>query len=142
MAKVLVAYYSQTGHTRSMAELVAQGAESAGAKVTIKDIQQVSAKDLLEYDGIILGSPTYYGLMVAPIKELADHAGSRDGDSGLGDGRSLWAGGDQRSGRTGEKAMSGVGETRGGAGDQVVWVKKKVSVRKEKNKSQKLKCKR
>jgi NAD(P)H dehydrogenase (quinone) len=74
MAKVLVTYYSQTGHTQSMAQHVAQGAESAGAQVTVKDVQHVSAKDLLEYDGIILGSPTYYGLMVAPIKELVDQS--------------------------------------------------------------------
>jgi NAD(P)H dehydrogenase (quinone) len=74
MAKILITYYSQTGHTKSMAEQVAQGAESAGAKVTVNDVQHVSPQDLLTYDGIIMGSPTYYGLMVAPIKELVDQS--------------------------------------------------------------------
>jgi NAD(P)H dehydrogenase (quinone) len=72
MAKVLVTYYSQTGHTKAMAEAVGSGAESAGAEVTIKDVQHVKAQDLLGYDGIIIGSPTYYGLLVAAVKELMD----------------------------------------------------------------------
>ena len=73
MAKILVAYYSRTGHTRNMARAVAEGAgEGAGAAVECKPIDQVAAKDLLGYDAIVLGSPTYYGTMAAELKKLLD----------------------------------------------------------------------
>ena len=72
MAKILVTYYSLSGNTKSMAEKVAEGAQKAGADVTIKAVEKVSADELLGYDGIIIGSPTYYGLPVWQIKELID----------------------------------------------------------------------
>jgi len=74
MAKVLVAYYSRTGNTEKMAKFVAEGAESAGADVTLKKIADVSADELLNYDAIIIGSPTYYGLMAAEVKQLFDES--------------------------------------------------------------------
>jgi len=72
MAKVLVLYYSRGGNTRKMAELVAEGAVSAGGKVDLKPVNKVSAENLLDYDAIIAGSPTYYGHMCAELKKLFD----------------------------------------------------------------------
>ena len=72
MAKILVVYHSQTGNTERMAQLVAEGAEGAGAEVALKPVEDTSAEELTEYDGIIAGSPTYYGLMSAPLKRLFD----------------------------------------------------------------------
>jgi NAD(P)H dehydrogenase (quinone) len=72
MAKVLVVYHSQTGNTGRLAELVAEGARQAGATVVLKRVEDTDAAELLEYDGIIAGSPTYYGLMSAPLKKLFD----------------------------------------------------------------------
>jgi NAD(P)H dehydrogenase (quinone) len=72
MAKVLVAYYSRSGHTAAMAEAVAKGAAQAGASVECKSIKDVAAKELLKYDGIVLGSPTYYGTMAWELKKLLD----------------------------------------------------------------------
>ncbi|MFA5866298.1 MAG: NAD(P)H-dependent oxidoreductase [Phycisphaerae bacterium] len=74
MAKVLVAFYTQSGNTKTMGEYVADGAKSAGVQVTIKEIEHVTAQDLLNFDGIIIGSPTYYGLPAAQIKELLDQS--------------------------------------------------------------------
>ncbi len=74
MAKILVAYYTQSGNTKGMAEVVADGAKSAGGEVTVKEMEHVIPQDLLKFDGIILGTPTYYGLMAAPIKELLDQS--------------------------------------------------------------------
>ncbi|MFO7956269.1 MAG: NAD(P)H-dependent oxidoreductase [Candidatus Brocadiia bacterium] len=74
MAKLLVVYHSRGGHTERMAELVAEGAEDAGADVTLKPIEQTDASELPGYDGIIAGSPTYYGLMSAPLKRLFDES--------------------------------------------------------------------
>lgn len=72
MAKVLVVYHSRTGNTAKMAEAVAAGAKSSGAEVSIKRVSDVSLDDLKKADGIIIGSPTYYGQMAAEIKQLFD----------------------------------------------------------------------
>ncbi len=74
MAKILITYYSQSGNTKAMAEYVEEGAKLAGAQITLKPIVQVSAKELLEYDGIIIGSPTYYGLPAYQVKKLIDES--------------------------------------------------------------------
>ncbi len=74
MAKILVVYYSRGGNTRRMAELVARGAEEAGGEVTITEVARVSPEELLKYEGIIVGSPTYYGLPAWEIKKLLDES--------------------------------------------------------------------
>ena len=72
MARILIVYYSRTGNTKAMAEAVAEGARQDGAEVVIKPVQECKAEELLDADGIIIGSPTYYGLMSAEIKQLLD----------------------------------------------------------------------
>jgi NAD(P)H dehydrogenase (quinone) len=72
MARLLIVYHSETGHTAQMAGYVAEGAEAAGADVTVKPVADATAAELKDYDGIIVGSPTYYGLMSAPLKKLFD----------------------------------------------------------------------
>jgi len=74
MVKILVVYHSRTGNTAKMAEGVAQGARSAGADVAMKKAIDTTLDDLLKADGIIIGSPTYYGLMAAEIKQLFDRS--------------------------------------------------------------------
>ena len=73
-SKVLILYYSRTGNTKQMAELVAEGAKDAGGDVTLKDVGQAKADELLDYDAIVIGSPTYYGSMAAEIKKLLDES--------------------------------------------------------------------
>ena len=73
MAKILVVYDSKTGHTEKMALAIAKGAKRVkGVEVEVKRASETGTKDLIEADGIILGSPTYYGLMSAPLKKLID----------------------------------------------------------------------
>lgn len=78
--KILVIYYSQTGNTKKMAQLVVEGAKSEGVDVQLKDIGEVKAKELLKVDGIIIGSPTYYGSMAYQIKQLLDESVEFHGD--------------------------------------------------------------
>jgi NAD(P)H dehydrogenase (quinone) len=80
VVKVLVAYYSRTGNTAKMAEAVAAGARSAGAEAVLKEVGAVSLQDLKEADGIVIGSPTYYGLMAAEVKQLFDRSSEVRGD--------------------------------------------------------------
>lgn len=72
MAKILIIYYSRSGNTKKMASLVEAGVKAGGIDVTLKDALKTKAKELLDYDGIIIGSPTYYGTMAAEIKKLLD----------------------------------------------------------------------
>lgn len=86
MEKILVAYYSRTGNTRKMAEAIAEGVNNEGASAVLREIKDIKAEELLEYDGIIIGSPTYYGSMASQIKALFDDSvkfhGKLDGKVG------------------------------------------------------------
>lgn len=72
MAKVLVIYYSEGGNTKKMAEYITEGLKKERVDFELKRIEDTEPEDLLEADGIILGSPTYYGTMAYPIKKLLD----------------------------------------------------------------------
>ena len=74
MSKVLITYYSESGNTQKMAELIAKGVEKGGVKVDLKPVVEVELDDLLEYDGILIGSPTYYGQMAWQVKQLLDES--------------------------------------------------------------------
>lgn len=92
MSEILVLYYSQGGAVKEMAQLIARGIESvSGAKARIRTVPKVSANceateadipangdpyvelsDLQECIGLVLGSPTRFGNMAAPMKYFLD----------------------------------------------------------------------
>ena len=74
MAKILVLYYSRTGNTKKMAEVIGEGVKGEGIDVDVKDVKDIKPEVLLNYDGIIVGSPTYYGTLAAEIKQLLDES--------------------------------------------------------------------
>ena len=74
MGKVGIIYYSRTGNTEKMAEFVFQGVKKEGLEVELKKVEETTLEDLLGWDGIIVGSPTYYGLVASPIKDLFDQS--------------------------------------------------------------------
>jgi len=74
MPKVLIIYYSRSGNTKAMATAVEEGVKSEGLDIQLKDVKDVSPRELLEYEGIIIGSPTYYGTMAGQIKLLLDES--------------------------------------------------------------------
>jgi NAD(P)H dehydrogenase (quinone) len=74
MAEIIIIYYSRTGNTKKMAQLIREGVADGGADVVLKDISEVDTDELLGYNGIIIGSPTYYGTMAAEIKKLIDES--------------------------------------------------------------------
>ncbi len=86
MAKVLIVYYSRTGNTEVMATAIAKAVTEEGLDVVCKKVKDVTADELLEADGLIFGSPTYYGTMAASVKRLLDasvkHHGKLDGKVG------------------------------------------------------------
>lgn len=75
MAKILICYYSRSGNTKKMAYLIQKGVmEEDGVSVDTRDVKDVKVDDLKGYDGVIIGSPTYYGGMAAEVKELLDRS--------------------------------------------------------------------
>lgn len=59
-----------------MAEKIQEGAENSEADIEVetKRVEEVDMEELTEYDSIILGSPTYYGLPCSQIKEFIDES--------------------------------------------------------------------
>ncbi|MGI6162230.1 MAG: flavodoxin [Christensenellales bacterium] len=57
MAKVNIIYWSGTGNTETMANLISEGAKEAGAEVSVKEVSQASADDL-NADVLALGCPS------------------------------------------------------------------------------------
>jgi len=85
-AKVLIIYQSKTGNTEAMAKSVATGIEKEGVEVSLKRVEETSVDDLLEPDGIVIGSPTYFAGTTAEVKRLIDdsikHFGKLEGKVG------------------------------------------------------------
>ncbi|MBP7133206.1 MAG: NAD(P)H:quinone oxidoreductase [Aquabacterium sp.] len=95
MSKVLVLYYSSYGHIETMAQVVAEGARSAGASVDVKRVPETvpqeiaqsahfkldqaapvaSVAELVNYDAIIVGAPTRFGRMPSQMAAFLDQAG-------------------------------------------------------------------
>ncbi len=95
MAKVLVLYYSSYGHVETMAMPSTEGARSAGATVDIKRVPETVPADiakaayfkldqsapiatidqLVNYDAIVVGSPTRFGRMPSQMASFLDQAG-------------------------------------------------------------------
>jgi len=87
MAKILIVYDSRTGNTEKMAMAVAEGAEKMkNVEAVVKKAEETKAEDLVDADGIIMGSPTYYGSMSGKLKTLIDESvkvhGELDGKVG------------------------------------------------------------
>ena len=72
MGRILVVYYSKSGHTQQMAELVAEGARQPGHEVRLRELATATAEDMLWADGIAVGSPTWMGGPAWPMKRWWD----------------------------------------------------------------------
>ena len=95
MKDLLILFYSVNGATREMANLIARGVgEVPGARARLRTVPKISAvceavepdipvsgapyaelKDLEECIGLVLGSPTRFGNMAAPLKYFLDGTG-------------------------------------------------------------------
>jgi len=84
--KVLIVYDSRSGNTEKMAHAVSEGVSDEGLDVEAKMVDEASVDELPGVDGLILGSPVYYGLPTAKMKEFIDDSvkyhGKLDGKVG------------------------------------------------------------
>lgn len=73
--RVVVVFASRTGRTRRMAEALAEGAESAGAKVSLREAEAATHEDLRGCDALVVGSGVHMGGPEAVLRGfLADTA--------------------------------------------------------------------
>ena len=79
MANGLVVYYSRSGNTRQMAEIIAEAMNDEGLPTKCKSVDDTKVDDLLAADAIVAGSPTYYGRLAAPLAQLFDESVSKHG---------------------------------------------------------------
>ncbi len=96
MIEILLVYYSRNGATEALAREISQGIDSVnGVATRLRTVAPVSAvseavesqvpdagppyatsDDLKECAGMIMGSPTRFGNMAAPLKYFLDSTGS------------------------------------------------------------------
>lgn len=88
---ILVLYYSRNGHVKMLADQIALGIENAGMEARLRTVPAVSTvceatetdipsagdiycseDDLANCAGLLLGSPTRFGNMAAPLKYFID----------------------------------------------------------------------
>jgi len=70
---VLVLYYSKGGNTRKLAEAVAEGVGQVdGAEAVLRHTRDVVKDDFVAADGLIVGSPVYFGTMAAQLNLVLD----------------------------------------------------------------------
>ncbi len=71
--QVLILYYSKGGNTKKLAERIAEGVKSvSGVQPILKSTQEVTKEDFVNSDGIIAGSPVYFGVMAWDLKRIFD----------------------------------------------------------------------
>ena len=75
MPKLMVIYYSRTGNTEKMAQLMAQGCrEVLGVEVEMVELPGVDMTAVLEADGYAIGSPDYFSYPAGHVKTFFDEA--------------------------------------------------------------------
>jgi NAD(P)H dehydrogenase (quinone) len=95
MTKVLVLYYSSYGHIETMAMAVAEGVREASGEPIIKRVPELvpeevarssgfkldqaapiaTIDELADYDAVIFGVPTRFGMMASQMRNFLDQAG-------------------------------------------------------------------
>jgi NAD(P)H dehydrogenase (quinone) len=71
--QILVMYYSETGNTEKLAKEIARGVKGVkDVQCVLKPVSEITEDDFLNSDGIIAGSPVYFGTMAAELKEVFD----------------------------------------------------------------------
>ena len=78
MKKLAVIYHSAHGHTEHIAQHIAEGARDIpDTEVHLVSAEELTSQpnNLLEFDGLLLGSPTYLGGVSGTFKNFMDSTG-------------------------------------------------------------------
>ena len=82
MLQISIIYDTRGGNTEKMAEAVAAGIEETeGVRYKLIPVEEAEPDDLLEAEGVIVGSPTHCGLLTWKLKRFFDeHTGAAWGE--------------------------------------------------------------
>lgn len=86
MTKLAIIYHSAHGHTEHIARRVLEGAQQVeGVEAHLIKAEDMGARpnDLVDFDGFIMGSPTYLGGVSGQFKTFMDSTGRLWGKQGL-----------------------------------------------------------
>lgn len=73
--KIAIVYYSKSGNTKQVADLIAEGARKInGVDVKCMSIEEIDGNFVQEAKAVILGSPTIAGTFAWQIKQWIDSA--------------------------------------------------------------------
>ncbi len=78
--KAVVLYYTRTGVTEKMAQVIATTLQEEGIPTDVYTVERFPLDMLPSYDLIVIGSPTYYGTMAAEVKKFLDESVRFHGD--------------------------------------------------------------
>lgn len=97
MKDILIVYWSGTGNTEKMANLIGQGVMESGSKVLIKNVSEATIEDIEKFHTIALGCPSMGSEVLEEcemepfIESIKDKVGGKKialfGSFGWGDGQ-------------------------------------------------------
>lgn len=88
--RILIAYHSETGNTAKLALAVRDGAVAAGGvEVTIRKTSEVTEREMISADAVLVGTPVYWGSVSAEAKAFLDRLANtlRKARPDMGEGR-------------------------------------------------------
>jgi NAD(P)H dehydrogenase (quinone) len=72
---VLILYYSGSGNTQKMAKMIAEGIRSSSTlDIKVQNVEKFDTALLPNYDGIVVGSPTYFSNVAWQVKKMIDES--------------------------------------------------------------------
>eukprot|EP00750_Incisomonas_marina_P033214 INCI967.1.p1 GENE.INCI967.1~~INCI967.1.p1 ORF type:complete len:223 (+),score=44.11 INCI967.1:170-838(+) len=74
-ARISVIYYSETNHTKTLAEAIAEGAQSVGgAEVEVVALGDANVTaHILEADAVVIGTPVHFGNVASAFLQWVEH---------------------------------------------------------------------
>lgn len=73
--KILIAHFSQTGNTAEVARAICEAVSSRGHEVYLREIDEVTAESLSDYDLVYLGSTCHNSDLATPATRLLEEVG-------------------------------------------------------------------
>ncbi len=95
MKTALVVYSTKKGATKKLAECISDGLKAKGIEVDLKDSGEIASEDdLKNFDGYVVGSPTYYTEPMEDTARILELAGKAElkGKVGAAFGAYGWSG--------------------------------------------------
>ncbi len=82
VTRALVVYWSATGNTEKVAGAIVRALGQQGIPTTLKRVEEAAGEELLDYDLVFLGAPSYRFLPPPPVLKYIDQKMTLHGQRG------------------------------------------------------------